>query len=65
MPREAAGRRRPPGGRRDAVRGSGMEGASVTMESDFWQYFAFFLVGLIAVSIVLAALCTYLFKDRS
>ncbi len=35
------------------------------MESNFWQYFAFFLVGLIVLSIVLAALCAYLFKDRS
>jgi|GEM_PF-1624780 hypothetical protein len=65
MPPEAAGRRKGPGGRSDAATGSNLEGASVTMESDFWQYFAFFLVGLIVLSIVLAALCAYLFKDRS
>jgi FtsH-binding integral membrane protein len=36
----------------------------MTMDADFWQMFAALLVGLIIASIVLAALWSYIFKDR-
>lgn len=36
----------------------------MTMDADFWQMFAMMLVGLIVASIVLAALWSYIFKDR-
>ncbi len=36
----------------------------MTMNADFWQLFTMVLVGLIVGSIVLAALWSYIFKDR-
>jgi hypothetical protein len=36
----------------------------MTMDAGFWQSFTIVLVGLIVGSIVLAALWSYIFKDR-
>ena len=35
-----------------------------TMSSDFWQNFALVLAGLFVLSIVVAALWVYIFKDQ-
>lgn len=36
----------------------------MTMDEGFWQTLAILIVGLIVASIVLAALWSYIFKDR-
>lgn len=36
----------------------------MTLDTDFWTMFAFGLIGLIVISIVVAALWSYIFKDQ-